>query len=323
MKVENLPVSVYFMTDPETFEDEWIKDLPGNYDETDPDGRDFFETSTKIVYPHFMRSCRNMAPLLVDKRIASMSIGIDALGFLSGHASYINGRSDSTTGNYKFVASRSLLRSYLQAYWEPDFSLNPLDTYVWEHEIIHMLDHKNIIGKKSFPSIGLRKFWVEHFLEYRQEGIAEMYMFAKGHNEARNMGKAYELFKEDLKSYSKSVGETNSALKSFDNLFREVSHPYSVGPWLVLHALSLTGEKNIKSFVEKISKHISNGETLSEKETITLIRYALQLKNDLFITSLTKQGLNEMEFLLPEEIEELNGILKIINKIECNDGKTN
>jgi len=311
MITENLPVSIYFMTDPEDLEYEIIEDFPGNYDEEDPNGKCFFNTSEEVCHAYFMQACQNMAPLLKDRPFSSLSVGIDILGVFNCHASYFNGRSSSLDGKYLFIASRSLLSAYLKNYWENDFVLSPLNRFIWEHEIVHMLDHENIVNDKFSFATGLRKFWIKHFLSYRNEGVADLLFTLKGHNSIISMECALQKFQEDKRAFHEINWELTGYLNSWEKQIQNASHIYSVGPWMILHALSLSGNEYVKDLVTSAISQVSNGGVVSEQTIFELLRYTLQLDNDQFISCLTIPGENGNSFLDSSLINELNQLLKL------------
>ncbi len=309
MTTKDLPVSVYFMTDPEDLEYEIIEDFPGNYDEEDPDGKCFFNTSEEVIHAHFIEACENMAPFLKDRHFSSLTVGIDILGILSGDASYFSDRSSSLDGKYLFKASRGLLYTYLKNYWEPDFDLSSYDRYIWEHEIVHMLDHENIVNDKFSYESGLRKYWIKHLLSYRNEGVADLLYTLKGFNTINSMSDAFRKFQEDRRAFLEINWELTGYLNSWEKQIQNASHIYSVGPWMILHALSLSGDKYVKDLVTSAISQVSNGEVVSEQTIFELLRYALELNCNQFISCLTKPGKFGNAFLDSSLINELNQLL--------------
>ena len=318
MITEDLPVSVYFMTDPEDLEYEIIEDFPGNYDEEDPNSKCFFNTSLEVCRAHFMNACLKMEPFLKDRHFSSLTVGIDILGVYSSIASYYFSLSSSLEEKYHFMASRGLLYTYLKNYWEPDFELSSYDRYIWEHEIIHMLDHENIVNEKFSFESGLKEYWIKLLLSYRNEGVADLLFTLKGFNPIDSMAVALRKFQDDIRAFHEINWAAKGYLNSWEQQLQNVSHIYSVGPWMILHTFSLSDDKYLKDLAESSVSFLGKGVALDDQTAFELIRYALKLDNDQFISCLTIPGENGNAFLDSSLVNKLNQLLEI-NQPEKNN----
>ena len=158
VKLEQANVYAYLSPHPYDedgyFEAEWVEDLPGykkDCEDTpllDEHNYELFNTITTKVEAEFREALAFLWPLVGSLEIQSLQICVDITGvMLSTNAagSYFYGRSDAQKGQYVFIASRQLVFKYLKSIQDGDQALSQHLKELWQHEIIHMLDHNNII----------------------------------------------------------------------------------------------------------------------------------------------------------------------------------
>ena len=305
METENIPLSFYFLPEPEDVEDDMIADFPGNYNEDDVNGKCFFNTSIEVCRTHFSRAYQNLSPLFGDKYFRSLSVYIDLSGVFNATACYLFDYSDEKKGEYYFSASRSALNAYLKNYWDSDFSLSPFYWQLWEHELIHMLDHKYGGYKSSPDSTNCKEFWIHYLLSFRSEGVAELYDLMKGHNPIKDMNSARSIFRSDVfKLILKGWYDSDNIQKSKKQINESVIY-YSVGQWMVLHALSCSDDEDLKSLLQKVFLKINNGLEVNDQDMFIIIKHALELDVDQFIRSLVKCGSDGRVFISPVVLNEI------------------
>ena len=139
--------------------------LPATYRECNIKIYDAIEALTEF---HFRNSIKNMWPLLSKIQFHSLQIAIDISGIISNQkntsASYLHNKSSQIEGIYTFSLDRNLLNSYLQAKAN-NTTLDNHDQSVWEHELIHLLDHEEILrgtlyGLSDAPSENYKYFFL-------------------------------------------------------------------------------------------------------------------------------------------------------------------
>jgi len=311
MQTQNIPVDFYFSPDPEDIEDDMIVDFPGNYDEEDSAGKCFFETSYDVVRTHFVRAFLNLSPVFEDRKFTSLNVCIDLAGICNATAAYWYGYTDVMVGEYHFSVGRNVLKAFLKNYWDSSFSLNPFYMYIWEHELIHMLDHKYCSFQFSADSIDFREFWMHYLLSFRAEGIAGLYELMKGHNPVKEMNSARDNFKSDLLMFAKpGAFDTGNTLPLRKNII-DSSIYCSVGQWMVMHVLYCIGDSNLSALIQKVYSQIKKGEVVNECDILFILKHSFALDPETFIKSLTMPGLDGKEFVAPFYF---NHISRFLNK---------
>ncbi len=319
MESENIPVHFYFCPDPEDVEEDMIADFPGNYDEGDAAGKCFFNTASEVCRTHFVRAYQNLSPLLGDKYLKSLSVCIDLSGIFNATACYFFHCSDDKKGEYHFGASPSALTAYLKNYWDSDYILSPFYQHLWEHELIHMLDHEHAGYKFSTESANYKEFWIQYILSFRSEGLAELYDLMKGHNPIKDMNSARSKFRSEIfRLIIKGWYNSENIQKSKKQISESVIY-YSVGQWMVLHALGCTDNTELKSLLQKVSLQINNGLEVNEQDMFIIIKQALELDVDHFIHCLTERGSDGQVFISPVVLNEIPK--RIINDRNRRHGK--
>jgi hypothetical protein len=300
-EVSNVKVSAYLTPHPldedSEMEYEWLSWIPG-YDSTEigEDGtyplyRDeniaLYEKIELITEKHFRKGLENIWPLLNDHVLVRMSIAIDILGLLSSKTSlagYNFEYSKPEKGKYTFHLDSNLLAKYVQELNGNDV-LDLKDSFTWEHEIIHLLDHWEIIRSSIYQlSDSLQENFKYSILKYREEGIAELYYFLKGGSgDITSLKEAKKLFVQKIEENLQLIESkdlTNGQLR--EKLYSGYSF-YALGPWLILDMLkSFEGGWN-ENKIHSIFDKIENKYIISEEEIIDIIQVALRIKCDEFI----------------------------------------
>jgi hypothetical protein len=268
-----------------------IEELPAIYRECNIKIYDEIEALTEF---HFRNSIKNLWPLLSKIQFNSLMVAIDITGALTKQqntsASYLYEKSSQIEGKYTFGLDRNLLHSYLQAQVKKT-ALDEHDQSVWEHELIHMLDHENILkgsiyGSSDSPSENFKYF----FLKFRQEGIANLYYTLKGNTKIENLDRAIkEFIKFSIEKKAKLDFTRPTNEEIVDELLNGFEY-YTIGPWIILDLLRDQWE-NIDIHHEMIEKCIENLEKkqpIEEETILEVIKLGLQLNPITYLKMIEK-----------------------------------
>ena len=295
-KASELPISIYFML--EGIDNSIIADFPGKYDS---DSCDFEDLSGDLVYKYFTLACDHLMPLLEGVKFNSLSIGIDVLGFGPGQAGYYHTLSDNESGYYGFSVSPELLSEYLKDYWEEDYQLPAHYAHMWEHELIHLLDHsqlKEILFNES--STDRRELFIHYLLKFRNEGIANIFELCHGRLITPEIESAVEKFKEIIIKVEELDWENHIDFPVLKNQLLSNSLCYSIGPWMVLNAICLSEDEIISQKALDWKTRIENKEVIPDAEIMEMIELGIQISNDDFLDSLTAMGKKGIQFIPSE-----------------------
>jgi len=287
---EPLPVKAYLSPDPldddSCFEEDWISWIPGYLNSEEyglsylhPQNIELARRIESFTEEQFQMAFMRLKSLWDDKYVKQMAVGIDYTGMLGSDAtaSFDYNRSEPECGFYSFAVHTPLLYKYanklLQSEQNPQRTLN-----LWEHEIIHALDYKQILIASAFagsenPLNGLTYYT----LRYREEGIANLLALLDGDiDEVHSIQEAKALFAKNCQR----VGKELLALeKTSDNDRRKIYQGYDfyeAGPWLILDMLSDYYSVMHGIDIATIEKRIQNKETISEREKLRILSAALR-----------------------------------------------
>lgn len=288
--INRLPVTAYLSPDPldddSDIEEGWISWIPGYLDSDEygvsylhPQNIELSRRLESFTEAEFQKAFNRLKSLWHDKHVKAMNVVIDYTGFLGTEAtaSFDYARSEPECGIYSFALHTPLLYKYanklLQPEQAPQSTLN-----IWEHEIIHALDYRQILIASAFAgSENPLNSLTYYTLKYREEGIANLLALLDGHVDGvHSIHEAKALFAKNCQR----VGKELLALeKNSDNDRREIykSHDfYEAGPWLILDMLSDYYSVMHGIDVATIETRIQNKENISESEKLRIIAAALR-----------------------------------------------
>jgi hypothetical protein len=280
-----------------SYEDDQISWLPGFLNEPDEEqglpaylreeNIRFYENLEADAKKRLMKAMVTLWPLLKDHHFKYVQIAIDVFGIMlskNSIAGYNHEDSDPEKGRYIFILSRSLLWKYL-AYKSDGKPLDFHDDHTWEHELIHLLDHKESLKGSLFQSsFEPRDILRSSILKFRSEGIADLFYLLHGHH--------------------KSVGSIEEARKTFKNLLSgwmerhmskvKVSEEikvgieltqlhYTAGPWLILDMLRTFEGHSHREIIEVCLKTISRREAVDQDTILKVIETALRINSQSFL----------------------------------------
>ncbi len=322
MTDKELPVHAYLQL--EDFDWEDVNDLPGA--EKDCLG-DFAEMTINVVVGHFRNACENLWPLLEGIQFQSISIGIDVVGLERGMAGYYHEASERNDGHYGFSVSRNVLKEYLSHHLDQNISLSIHTSHMWEHEIIHMCDHKNLVEfRYNKSSTDVREFLIQFLLSFRNEGLADLLYLMTGNCIIKSLDEAQTGFRKAIARFNAIEWEDGSLIRQRQYEVMQTYDFYSIGPWAILHVLSHPGYRGLTPRVNSDVRNMTNGKIPEGNQMVELVRDALKITNYDFIRLITEPGINGMPFIEKSILNCLASRLSAIKhprEIAVTDGEYN
>jgi len=289
--IDPLPVTAYLSPDPldddSDIEEGWISWIPG-YLNSDEYGVSYLHTQNiklsrrleSFTEAEFQKAIKRLKSLWHDKYVKEMNVVIVYTGFLGTEAtaSFDYAKSEPECGIYSFALHTPLHYKYANKLLQPEQA--PKSTLnIWEHEIIHALDYRQILIASAFagsenPLNGLTYYT----LKYREEGIANLPALLDGDIKAVNsFHEAKEIYAKNCRQIGK---EMLTLEKNSDNDRRKIykGHDfYEAGPWLILDMLSGNYSTALDTDMAIIEKRIQKKEALSENEKLGILSDALKI----------------------------------------------
>lgn len=231
------------------------------------------ERKAKVGFQNAMVSLK---PLFESHYFNNVFISIDLIGLLvngNSLASYNYYYSEPQFGNYYFQIGWRQLNSELK-------------DYVWEHELLHLLDHRLIdrasVYKNSDETIDKFRFYM---LEYRIEGFAELYYLLKGkYDNIDNINKAVDKFSQNITNLKNQIDAESvldeKILKSYDF--------YELGPWIMLDLLRTHACNSYEELINETLEKLYSKQIIEESKILEIIKAALNIDHYFFIEYCTK-----------------------------------
>ncbi len=270
-------------------EEDKEEELPAIYRECNIKIYDEIEALTEF---HFRNSIKNMWPLLSKIQFHSIQIAIDISGVLTKQkntsASYFHDKSSQIEGKYTFGLDRNLLHSYLQAKAN-NTALDNHDLSVWEHELIHLLDHEEILksslyGLSDSPSENFKYF----FLKFRQEGIANLHHILNGNTKIENLDTAIKEFVKFVKEKKDKLNFTKPTNEEIVIELLSGFEYYNIGPWIILDLLRDQWENIHYEMIDNCIKNLENKQPIEEETILEIIKLGLQLNSITYLKMVEK-----------------------------------
>jgi hypothetical protein len=299
-KADKVNVYAYLTPDPldddSTLETEWMEWIPGFNAQEDEDGshpffRDeniaLFKAIELTTVSHFRKSLRNLSVLLTNHLFDHIQIAIDHLGIVSRDtsvASYDYGNSQPEMGKYVMHASRSLMSAYIKAGHDLT-KLSPYTAVTWEHEIIHLLDHWEVVKSCVYKSsaLAINKF-TYYLLSYRNEGLADLFYLLNGrYHEVNSIEAAKTAFDSAVQRVQHKMLEKDMTDDEWNQEIFSEMDCYEAGPWLMLDLLRSFEGCWHERLIDEALLQITKREPLSHLKTLYIIRIALRVKTEDFL----------------------------------------
>lgn len=309
----NLPLYAYLMPHPldddSVFHTEALEWVPGFIAQDDEEtgapalwresNIRLYETLERLAEKHFSKAFEVLSPLLLRYHFRMLQIAIDVNGLVhSGNAaaSYVYGASDPQKGTYVFDISLLLMYRYVMASHNGQ-ELDVHDSDVWIHELIHLMDHQQILAASMYRTSDSPAENVKScLLKYREEGIASLHLFLSGHLKYRTMDEALTAYAE----HRNRIFRTTAAWdKSTDKLRQELyaeSIFYDAGPWLVLRHLQTMHGETFSELVKEVLPILASGKPVPGYQILEVIRAALNITPKDFLKNLPEAGENKCKY---------------------------
>jgi len=297
-ETKDIKINAYLSPHPlneDTFlEEEWISWIPGYLKEETEEGSpsyyhdrniELFENIEKQTEDFFRDAMNRLWPLLKDHHFKSMNIGIDYANLENSSSSlcgYEYKYSRPSKGVYHFTVSPILLNRYAlfvnqQKDILPDFG-------IWEHELIHLLDHWEILKASSFANSDIPINNLQYYLlKYREEGIANLFDLLEGKI------KGVKSIKEAKEKFHRNHAKTKERLQNLDKTNSQVREDiysgydfYEVGPWLILDMLGEIPMVTDIIEIETLEKKIISGEWIDDQMKIEILKNAFYIDLEYF-----------------------------------------
>lgn len=272
-------------------EDEFLSWLPGFLNEPDEEqGIPAYRRDENIALyrrieedaEQWLREAMvRLWPLLRDHRFKSVQLIIDIYGFmLNGNsiAGYNSHDSKPELGVYHLILSSNLLHKWLIVKAESRvFSFD--DHYSMEHELIHLLDHWQLVKESVYKSSNEPRENLKFvILKFRSEGLAELSKLLQGHYDSvGSVEEAASLFRDHWTACRERVaGMERTDEKTRLELYESYLH-YSAGPWLVLDMLrTFEGGWHLE-IIEQCLATISRKQAVNHETLLKVLKIALRV----------------------------------------------
>jgi hypothetical protein len=292
------------LDDDNHLEEDWIDWLPGyTKGETEEglpsyyheDNIALYESIEELTAKVFRNALERMWPLLEGIHFNEIQLSIDYLNYMnttSTLAGYNHGVSNPAKGVYVFHINHNLLNRYVH-FLDGHEGVIP-DMGIWEHELVHLLDHWQSVGSSSFGLSTIPANNLQHYiLKYREEGIANLFDLMDGKIKGIP---SIEAAKEKFQSNVEIVKAKLQALERTDEQIRsEIYHGYDfyeIGPWLILDLLDeLFFIMDEFEDAETIESKISSGILIPDQQKLEILDLALStIDNQYFIDRIISEA---------------------------------
>jgi len=137
----------------------------------------------------------------------------------------------------------------------------------------------------------------------------------QGHNDVQDPETARQIFLCGIQNFEAARWEDESIIRQKEQEVMTTHDFYSVGPWLILHALSCADCQITTPLAGSVAGRIIAGEAVAYDDIMEVISHALKITNGDFIRCLTKPGLDDKPFIEGSILCDLSGrIVKINHK---------
>lgn len=299
---QQLQISAYLsphpLDDDSFLEEEWISWLPGYIKEETEEGMpSYYHDSNIALYEKiegftselFKKGAKRIWPLLKDHHFEKIFISIDYSNYRSSTslAGYNYKNSNPAKGSYHFCVDQNLLQRY-SAFLDKKIDSLP-DMNLWEHELIHLLDHCEILKASSFANSDLPLNNLQYYiLKYREEGIANLLDLLDGKIEGiSSRAQAKELF---ARNYAKTKLELSKHEKTDFKIRDEIYSGYDfyeVGPWIILDMLDDIPMVTDLIEIDELENMIINKQNINEEIKIEIIENAFFIDNNWYSSKFT------------------------------------
>jgi hypothetical protein len=291
---QNNKMRIYAYLSPHPIEEDletevdWLEWIPGFRTEQTADEEEdnpvFFEDNIELydsienkVVEKMTLAFENIGHLFRDFQIQEIGISIDIFGLMSTKnslAGYFPVSSKPYAGYYAFQLDSLMLQKYLFQSAE-EIATNPRSNFVWEHELLHMLDHRLLEKASIYKSSDEINELYKHFiLKFREEGFAELYYFLHGnYDDITSIEQAKTSFLDLDSEVKRQMEETGLFTKE---VYSQYGY-YELGPWLLMDCLYGFEGGFHKDIIGDALQKVFRKEALSKEEIFEIIKIALRV----------------------------------------------
>ena len=297
--IEDLSVFAYLTPSPYDedgyFEEEWISWLPGYLSEATEDGAPSYYRDENMALldrietyaaQSFKLALARMWPLLEGIYIQQIQIAIDFTNYQGTNslAGYDLQRSNPAKGCYVFHLDQQLLLRYLSHLQDKE-SIG-LNMNIWEHELIHLLDHWQLVHSAAFANSELPANNLEHYLlKFREEGLANLFDLLDGKlTKFTSIAQAKDRFFARYAIARESLGSLETSTQQERNTLYSGYDFYEVGPWLILEMLQELFFVFETPGVAHLEEKIAAGNVISDYVKLEIIKLAFLIDNSWFLS---------------------------------------
>lgn len=279
------------------WEDDFLSWIPGYLNEKDEEQgthaylRDeniaLYERIEGDIEEWMKKAMANLWPLMQDIQFKSVQVAIDIFNnMLSGQtaAGYNYDVSKPAKGIYHFALSSHLFQKRMK-YRLDGKELEFYDEITFEHEFIHMLDHQESVRGSLFrTSSNVSENLRSCMLEYRSEGIAELYYLLHGHYDSiASIEKAKETAKDHMSGLiQRFQGVETTEEETRKEIYKNHLY-YSAGPWLILDLLKSERGAWYDELIDTCMDHLSRKEALPVDKIHEVIKGGLMIDSQSFL----------------------------------------
>lgn len=277
-------------------EPEFLEWIPG-FDSTDTDDEyslyresnvAIYEKIQDFVSDQFRKGLENMFPLLKDHLFKNIQISIDLFGMIfqsnTALASYSPEFSQPEKGKYLFNIHHRLFCKYIKE-MNGEKVENFDDSFIWEHELIHLLDHYEIVrGSLYKASNSSDEIFKYQLLKYREEGIADLYSLLNAN--FSTIRTEEEAKKQFLLKMNQAKTRLSSSLEINETIKNEILsgyHFYEIGPWLIMDLLKQFEGGWFADTINESFESIKNGKPVTKETLLDIIKIACRIRVEDFL----------------------------------------
>jgi hypothetical protein len=304
-RLEDIKVYAYLTPHPldehSYLEEDWISWLPGYKAGESEDGDSsiyceeniaLYEKIENYSASVLKAALERMWPLLNGIYFHQIQLAIDYTNYKSSDAlaGYDHYHSDPAKGIYLFHIDQSLLNRYSHFINGNEKALP--DMNIWEHELVHLKDHWQLVKASSFKNSAFPLNNLEHYLlKYRIEGIANLFDLLDG--KIQKFKSIAEAKRKFISNYNEVNKRLQSLEKSTDKDRKEIYSGYDfyeIGPWLILDMLREIPMVTDIVSIDILEKNIVDGIILEDSVKLEILENVFYIDNDWFLGRLKLDG---------------------------------
>ena len=159
---------------------------------------------------------------------------------------------------------------------------------LWEHELIHLLDHWQIIESNGFFNSSLPQNNLQYYLlKYRSEGLANLFDLLDGKLKTiQSREEAKEKFQNNLDQVqAKILSLTQTSREDRIELYSGYDF-YEIGPWIMLDLVDEILSVSELPDAEDLEEKLSQGVSIPDETKLEILKMAFYIDNDWFLSRL-------------------------------------